>query len=860
MYCKNCGKKLGDTDKFCSACGARVTIEPEEKPAPKAQRKSFHITGFNWDLDGFPTTDTSDVETKKDNVFNWSSVMDEQKRSRPEKDEVMTEDELFVKITSDSTYKSRDEDTDFDWNLGTTTRIDRKRQTRQLGDDLDKIFVPVAIAEAEEEAAAKASAVANAQSPKETDPKSFLEELAAAKAAVEASREAKAKEAPAPAPAAAAPEKAAEAPKAEQPAAEKPNRKIDKFYTFNRKSEEFQALLDQEYERLRQRIKEESEAEEMLAAKEEKLEQARERWERTGPQAPITPAEDAGSHVTIKSVRPKHERKEEAPKEAEEDLLKELPEMPEEAPAAEPIAEEAPVIEPVIEEAPVEEPVVEEAPVEEPIVEEAPAEEPVAEEAPAAEPIIEEVPAEEPVTEETPAEEPAAEETPAEEPVAEEVPAEEPATEEAPAEEPVTEETPAEEPAAAEIPAEELISRAAAEKEARDAAAELAAEEAQLDAAIDALLAETGEAPVLEEEPAAPEVPAEETVIEEAPAAEAPEEEPVIEETPAEEPVVEEIPEEEPTAEETPAEEPVAEEAPAEEPAPEVIPVEVPGEEEQPPFDGSADRKIAAEQEEGKKSLHYTDIFAGDDDDDDDDENQGKGKLILLDIIIVLLAICVVISGILVFAEDSAIAQHIRGGLDKIISIFQGDEETPEEPPSEDKTPQTSVIQNAIQSQKDRNMNGNITEILENTDLAFDASVDYGVSGLSDAADFIDTQFYTNDEGKTVNLSEELVGTTIEYFSSLVERMNNGDDAVLKLIDEESDLYKQVNAMSGDGSVTHEMSKLRIGELRGSDGKYFLIVKTTESTDGGEDEGSTRIVSLITGEKEARVTAVTDIK
>ena len=137
---------------------------------------------------------------------------------------------------------------------------------------------------------------------------------------------------------------------------------------------------------------------------------------------------------------------------------------------------------------------------------------------------------------------------------------------------------------------------------------------------------------------------------------------------------------------------------------------------------------------------------------------------------------------------------------------------------------------------------------------------DYGVSGLSDAADFIDTQFYTNDEGKTVNLSEELVGTTIEYFSSLVERMNNGDDAVLKLIDEESDLYKQVNAMSGDGSVTHEMSKLRIGELRGSDGKYFLIVKTTESTDGGEDEGSTRIVSLITGEKEARVTAVTDIK
>ena len=57
-----------------------------------------------------------------------------------------------------------------------------------------------------------------------------------------------------------------------------PRKSIDKFYTFNKKNEEFQQLLDEEYERLRKRIKEENEAEEMIAAKQEKLDKARESW------------------------------------------------------------------------------------------------------------------------------------------------------------------------------------------------------------------------------------------------------------------------------------------------------------------------------------------------------------------------------------------------------------------------------------------------------------------------------------------------------------------------------------------------------------------------------------------------------
>lgn len=31
-YCRNCGAKLGDTDKCCAECGTEVTIPVEVKP------------------------------------------------------------------------------------------------------------------------------------------------------------------------------------------------------------------------------------------------------------------------------------------------------------------------------------------------------------------------------------------------------------------------------------------------------------------------------------------------------------------------------------------------------------------------------------------------------------------------------------------------------------------------------------------------------------------------------------------------------------------------------------------------------------------------------------------------------------
>lgn len=109
MYCKNCGKLLGEGDKFCSNCGTKVETEfipdfkkrqqeypqetqqakdtePEERP-----RRNVHIEEFNWDLEGYPT----DRKKTEDVNFNWESVLDDRQKLRRGEEPQEKEEESF---------------------------------------------------------------------------------------------------------------------------------------------------------------------------------------------------------------------------------------------------------------------------------------------------------------------------------------------------------------------------------------------------------------------------------------------------------------------------------------------------------------------------------------------------------------------------------------------------------------------------------------------------------------------------------------------------------------------------------------------------------------------------------------------
>lgn len=248
MYCKKCGKRLADGDKFCGNCGTKIDVSEinigfaEEEPKPK---KNFDFGAFNWDLDGYPDEDKAKTE---DVDFNWNTVLEEKKRKDIEEksftETIMTENELFDRIQSEDNAKDASE-LSFNWELGSTTRVEKADRFESIIPKVEEkaeLDIPVEVSDDHEEV---------------KDLVDVDEALAAGIAA-----------------------------------ASSPRKSIDKFYTFNQKNEEFQALLDQEYERLRNRIREDNEAEAIIANKEEKLEQARATWSKEALEEPVEEAEE----------------------------------------------------------------------------------------------------------------------------------------------------------------------------------------------------------------------------------------------------------------------------------------------------------------------------------------------------------------------------------------------------------------------------------------------------------------------------------------------------------------------------------------------------------------------------------------
>lgn len=292
MYCKKCGKRLADGDKFCGNCGTKIDVSEinigfaEEEPKPK---KNFDFGAFNWDLDGYPDEDKAKTE---DVDFNWNTVLEEKKRKDIEEksftETIMTENELFDRIQSEDNAKDASE-ISFNWELGSTTRVEKADRFESIIPKVEEkaeLDIPVEVSEDHEEV---------------KDLVDVDEALAAGIAA-----------------------------------ASSPRKSIDKFYTFNQKNEEFQALLDQEYERLRNRIREDSEAEAIIANKEEKLEQARATWSKE----PLEEAEET-VEVTEETEAPVEAAVEAEVEVAEAEVVNDTEET-EEAKVTEVETEEAP--------------------------------------------------------------------------------------------------------------------------------------------------------------------------------------------------------------------------------------------------------------------------------------------------------------------------------------------------------------------------------------------------------------------------------------------------------------------------------------------------------------------------------------
>ena len=679
MYCKKCGKKLADGDRFCGNCGTKIDVSDinigfaEEETKPK---KNFEFGAFNWDLDGYPDEEKAKTE---DVDFNWNTVLEEKKRKEIEEksftETIMTENELFDRIGNENSAKDASE-LSFNWELGSTTRVDRANRFESIipkSEEKTELDVPVEVSEGHDEV----------QEIVDVD-----DALAAGLAA-----------------------------------ASSPRKSIDKFYTFNQKNEEFQALLDQEYERLRNRIREDSEAEAIIADKEEKLEQARATWSKE----PL----DEHNEEEPDPLEDIEDTETEAKDEVGEETETETTEVGEETETAETDEVETEAeTQSELDDASDEE----------------------------AEDVAEEL--EESVTEGETEDETAACET---------------------------EEESACEPNNDEAHDEEAWAAASIESESED---------------------------VVEVEPENVDEAESEEIID--------------------------------NSKELHAEEEISNAPESGNP-----PSDEEKEKEKEEKCGDEDSKAA--------KLHYSDIFANDDvngGDSGDEQKTGRWKIIVLDIVILILAIAVICSGILVFAKGSAPANKISQGISWVTEKFSGSNDSSKDKvtnKSDNEGKKTKSMEDVVAAAKKNYVN--IGKAQYDSSLKFDKSKDYGISELKSAKKFKDGEF---SEGKM--LSEAIVNLSLGYYSGLTDKINSGSDDVLKLIDEDSELYGHVKAIT-EGDEEHKIKEIKIGEIKGSDGKYYVIMQVTEGkADSSSTTKETKILSISSKGKKVKVTAVTDVE
>ncbi|MGI6211352.1 MAG: zinc ribbon domain-containing protein [Anaerovoracaceae bacterium] len=347
MFCKNCGHVLSEADKFCPNCGARVVLSEDDAAAAASTtdesqdseqglsraemvKKNFKIEHINWDLEGFPKPEKKpEVPPKEEPVeFDWNAILKKREEEREEVPSARKEEE-------------------FNWTPPQTP----VRPAPQMQEEESKV-IPEAEQPGSEEAASDLTAAPEAVS-EETPEAEQPENAPAPEAAAESEKpeepevlsaeEVAGVEAATGMPKVTEPEEpetaeaAPEASEAEEPAEEpehpefrdpdlipdnqsavedkelqdliypdgKPENAapVDKFYTYSRKNEEFQSLLDQEYKRLKDKMEEtqttdvQEEAEEKLKTREKPraafdlsdLEEPAAKAEQTEPQQPSEP-------------------------------------------------------------------------------------------------------------------------------------------------------------------------------------------------------------------------------------------------------------------------------------------------------------------------------------------------------------------------------------------------------------------------------------------------------------------------------------------------------------------------------------------------------------------------------------------
>lgn len=244
-----------------------------------------------------------------------------------------------------------------------------------------------------------------------------------------------------------------------------------------------------------------------------------------------------------------------------------------------------------------------------------------------------------------------------------------------------------------------------------------------------------------------------------------------------------------------------------------------------------AKEKKRLEKQQAKEAKKAARGKAADYEEEDyeDEERGGKGRLVLKIILIVLIVILAAeIAGMAIrwVAPHSKAAEFIDTQLNNVIQLFTGEDteysyahEPARVEPLEDKT-------ELIASQRGRNKNVNIKSIVYSADLKYDEKDDADISDLVLSQPITVVQWGKDESNCPVYYDEQVVGQIIAFESNMVNLRNLGDETVLSMINEDSELYKDTAALKNK-EMKGEFTRLEIGEIRQAGSNYYVWVRET---------------------------------
>ena len=243
MYCSKCGKHIGDNDRFCSGCGSRIEKSEErmisdsslsaEKTEEQHAPYTLDTSEFVWDVDEF----RREHKIAEDVKVDWKQGIVTEAGSAPETESVpetenLSQTQRTAENTSESAPATENSDLD-EIKEHIKAEEEKIREVREAAEKLHEAemkkrtqeyhfkFVPAK--EDEYEHIHRSEPDENLDENGEVFEHVTLDDI---------SDDVEINSSPA------------------NSAMKRDTARLDKFYTFNKKNEEFQRLLDKEYERI----------------------------------------------------------------------------------------------------------------------------------------------------------------------------------------------------------------------------------------------------------------------------------------------------------------------------------------------------------------------------------------------------------------------------------------------------------------------------------------------------------------------------------------------------------------------------------------------------------------------------------